>query len=95
MRELILRLDADSFRDRGAATEQLISGARSRRALVEQATLSDSLEMRLRCERVLASWDTRPMARLDAYLSGLWTYLEGISDPPRLQLLAQRHNKGV
>ena len=33
------------------------------------------------------------MARLDAYLSGLWVYLEGISDPPRLLLLAQRTMK--
>src|SRR6478672_11659913 len=44
-------------------------------------------------ERVLASWDPRYAERLNAYLSGFWTYLEGISDSPRLQLLAERTMK--
>ncbi len=47
----------------------------------------------MRAERVLASWDPRYSERLNAYLSGFWTYLEGISDPPRLRLLAERTMK--
>jgi hypothetical protein len=93
VRRLIARLDADDFRAREQATETLIATARGRREMIEQAAVSDSLEVRLRSERVLASWDTRPMARLDAYLSGLWVYLEGITDPPRLKLLAERTMK--
>jgi len=44
----------------------------------------------MRAERVLASWQSHPAARLSAYLSGLWVYLEGIQDAPRLELLARR-----
>src|SRR5206468_1205775 len=46
--------------------------------------------VRLRAERVIASWEPHYAERLNAYLSGFWAYLEGISDSARLQLLAQR-----
>lgn len=90
IRRLISRLDADDFNAREVATQQLIVQARGRRGLIEEAAQSDSLEVRLRAERVLASWEVRPGSRLSAYLSGFWTYLEGISDRERLELLARR-----
>src|SRR5438067_7213129 len=90
IRRLIARLDADEFSAREAATQELIEKARGRRASVHEAAKSQSLEVRMRAERVLASWDPRYAERLNAYLSGFWTYLEGISDPARLALLARR-----
>jgi HEAT repeat protein len=87
---LIEQLDADSFHAREAATTELIAQARGRRNLIEQASASDSLEVRLRIERILASWESRPAARLSAYLSGFWKYVEGIGDAERLELLARR-----
>jgi len=90
LRGLIARLDADEFPEREAATHELIEKARGRRDLIHEAAGSRSLEMRMRAERVLASWDPRYSERLNEYLSGFWTYLEGISDSPRLQLLARR-----
>jgi hypothetical protein len=90
IRRLIARLDADDFSAREQATEELIVRARTRRALIEDAALSDSLEVRLRAERVLASWESRPGSRLSAYLSGFWAYIEGVADQPRLELLARR-----
>jgi len=93
IRGLIVRLDADEFSDREVATQKLIDKARGRRDLINEAARSQSLEVRMRAERVLASWDPRYSERLNAYLSGFWTYLEGISDPPRLQLLAERTMK--
>jgi len=90
IRRLIIRLDADDFRVREAATEELIARARARKTLIEEGARSDSLEVRLRCERVLASWESRPTARLNAYLSGYWAYVEGIRDPAELEILAQR-----
>ncbi len=93
IRGLIARLDADDFRAREAATQELIDNARGRRDLIHEAARNESLEIRMRAERVLASWDPRYSERLNAYLSGFWTYLEGISDSPRLQLLAQRTMK--
>lgn len=90
IRRLIARLDADDFRVRESATEELIARAKARRKLIEEGATSDSLEVRLRCERVLASWESRPTARLNAYLSGYWAYVEGIRDPGELKLLAER-----
>jgi hypothetical protein len=90
IRRLIARLDADDFNAREQATQELIVRARGRRQLIEEAAQSDSLEVRLRAERVLASWESRPGSRLSAYLSGFWSYVEGLSDPPRLELLASR-----
>ena len=93
IRRLIERLDADDFRVREAATEDLITRAKARRKLIEEGAVSDSLEVRLRCERVLASWESRPTARLNAYLSGYWAYVEGLRDPNELQILAERTMK--
>jgi hypothetical protein len=93
IRRLIARLDADEFFARDVATQELIDKARGRRDLIHEAARSQSLEIRMRAERVLASWDPRYAERLNAYLSGFWTYLEGISDSPRLQLLAERTMK--
>jgi hypothetical protein len=90
IRKLITRLDADDFRVREAATEELILRAKARRKLIEEGAISDSLEVRLRCERVLASWESRATARLNAYLSGYWAYVEGLRDPDELTILAQR-----
>jgi hypothetical protein len=90
IRRLIAELDADDFATREAATAELIAKARGRRALVEAAAHSDALEVRMRIERVLASWESRPAARLSAYLSGFWKYVEGLSDPASLELLARR-----
>ena len=90
IRRLIERLDADEFTAREAATVELIVRGRGRRPLIEEASRSDSLEVRLRSERVLASWEPYPAERLSAYLSGFWTYVEGLNDSDRLQLLAQR-----
>ncbi|HEY2413655.1 MAG TPA: hypothetical protein VGI40_15500 [Pirellulaceae bacterium] len=90
IRQLILRLDADDFRVRESATEELIACAKARRKLIEEGASSDSLEVRLRCERVLASWESRPTARLNAYLSGYWAYVEGLRDAAELKLLAER-----
>jgi hypothetical protein len=87
---LIARLDADDFRVRESATEELITCAKARRNLVEEGATSDSLEVRLRCERVLASWESRPTARLNAYLSGYWALVEGVRDPVELKTLAER-----
>src|SRR6478609_5791037 len=74
IRRLIQRLDADDFRARETATEELIARGRGRRTLIEEAAQSDSLEVRLRAERVLASWESRPTTRLNDYLSGFWAY---------------------
>jgi hypothetical protein len=90
IRQLIGRLDADDFGAREQATLELIATARGQRKLIEEAAGSDSLEVRLRAERVLSSWESRPAERLSAYLSGFWTYVEGLGDPPRLELLAHR-----
>jgi len=95
IRRLIARLDADDFNAREQATLELIARARGRRPLVEEAAQSDSLETRLRAERVLASWESRPGSRLSAYLSGFWAYVEGLSDQPRLELLARRTIKAL
>jgi HEAT repeat protein len=90
VRTLIARLDDDDFATREAATIELVAVARGSRPLVEAAARSDGLEMRLRAERVLASWHPRPTARLSAYLSGFWAYLEKIDDHERLDVLARR-----
>ena len=90
LQALLVKLDADDFATREVATQDLISRARGNRPEIEQATQSDSLEVRLRAERVLASWESKPATRLSAYLSGFWAYIEGLSDPPRLKLLAER-----
>jgi hypothetical protein len=90
IRRLLGRLDADEFPTREAATQALIATARGRRDLIQEAARGESLEVRMRADRVLASWDPHYAERLNAYLSGFWNYLEGISDPPRLLLLAQR-----
>jgi hypothetical protein len=83
-------LDAEDFATREAATAWLIAHARPQRALVAAWSESDVLERRLRVQRVLASWEVRPAARLSTYLTGLWAYLEQITDPPRVELLAWR-----
>jgi hypothetical protein len=93
IRGLIARLDADDFTVRETATQELIVRAKNHRLLIEEAWRSDSLEVRLRAERVMASWEARPGARLSAYLSGFWTYLENIEDTERLKLLATRTAK--
>jgi len=90
IRRLIAQLDADEFRVREAATEQLIARARGRKPLIEEALASDSTEIRFRAARILASWESYPATRLSAYLSGFWVYVEGIADPERLLLLARR-----
>lgn len=90
IRRLIARLDADQYAVREAATQELILKARGQQALIEEAAQSDSLEVRMRVQRVLASWKPQHAERLSAYLSGFWTYLEGISDSARLKLLARR-----
>lgn len=90
VRLLIARLDAEEFSAREAATDVLILKARGSRPLIDEAARSQSLEVRMRAERVLASWEPRYAERLNAYLSGFWTYLEGISDSERLTLLAHR-----
>jgi hypothetical protein len=95
VRRLIEQLDADGFHAREAATAELIAHARARRPLIEAAAASDSLEVRLRVERILASWESRPAARLSAYLSGFWKYVEGIGDRERLLLLARRTLKAI
>jgi len=92
---LIQQLDADSFQARETATAELIAEGRGRRNLIEAAWESDSLEVRLRVERILASWESRPAARLSAYLSGFWKYVEGIGDSGRLELLARRTIKTI
>jgi hypothetical protein len=38
----------------------------------------------------LASWESRPTARLNAYLSGYWAYVEGLHDSDELRILAER-----
>ena len=88
IRRLVARLNADEFSARELATQELIEKARGRRDLIHEAARSQSLEMRMRAERVLASWDPHYAERLNAYLSGFWTYLEGISDPKRLRKVA-------
>jgi hypothetical protein len=93
LRRLIARLDDDDFRTREQATEELIAKARARRPIIEEAARSDLLEVRLRAERVLASWESRPAERLSAYLSGFWAYVAGVDDSARLELLAQRTMK--
>jgi hypothetical protein len=90
VRRLIVQLDADDFRVRESATEELIARAKARRKLIEEGATSDSLEVRLRCERVLASWESRPTARLNAYLSGYWAFVEGVRDAEELKTLAER-----
>jgi len=95
IRRLLARLDDDDFRTREQATEELIAKARPRRPLIEAAARSDSLEVRLRAERVLASWESRPAERLSAYLSGFWTYVAGVNDSERLELLANRTMKAL
>jgi hypothetical protein len=90
IRRLIARLDADEFKVRETATEELIAQARGRKPLIEEALASDSTEIRFRAARILASWESYPATRLSAYLSGFWVYVEGIADPERLLLLAQR-----
>ncbi len=95
IRRLILRLDADDFRVREAATEELIARGRGQRTLVEDAAQSKLLEIRLRAERVLASWESRPTTRLNDYLGGYWAYVEGLTDPESLTILAQRTAKAM
>lgn len=95
VRRLIVLLDADDSRVRDRATEDLSAKARTQRKLIEEAAASDSLEVRMRAERVLSSWESRPAARLGAYLSGFWAYLEKIHDAERLEILAKRTVKAI
>jgi hypothetical protein len=95
LQALLQELDADEFATRERATEALIATARGNREAIEQATHSDSLEVRLRAERILASWESRLANRLSTYLSGFWAYIEHIADRPRLQLLAERTVKAL
>jgi hypothetical protein len=95
IRRLILRLDADDFRVREAATEELVAKGRGRRELIEEATKSELLEVRLRAERVLASWESRPTTRLNDYLSGFWAYAEGLKGADELKILAERTIKAL
>lgn len=92
---LLHDLDANDFATREFATEELVAKARGNQAAIEQAAHGDSLEVRLRVERVLASWESKPAASLGAYLSGYWSYIEHIADPPRLKLLAERTVKAL
>lgn len=95
IRRLIQRLDANDFRARETATEELIARGRGRRTLLEEAAQSDSLEVRLRAERVLASWESRPTTRLNDYLAGYWVYVEGLTDPESITILARRTAKAL
>src|SRR5205809_970879 len=65
IRRLIARLDAEDFTARDAATEELIVKARGSRGLIDEAARSESLEVRLRAERVIASWEPRYAERLN------------------------------
>lgn len=85
----LAELDHDDFAIREAASSWLQTHARPQRALLAAAA-ADTVERRLRIERILASWEQRPPVRLSAYLTGLWAFLEQIHDPPRLNLLARR-----
>jgi hypothetical protein len=88
-------LDDEEFATREAATAWLIAHARPQRALVAAWGQCDVLERRLRVERVLASWEVRPVERASAYLTGLWAYLEQVHDPPRLALLSRRTRRAL
>jgi hypothetical protein len=90
IRKLIAELDHDDFQTRERATEELAGSGRGQRALIEEAAASQQAEIALRAQRILATWETRPQARLSAYLSGFWAYVEKIEDSKRLTLLAQR-----
>src|SRR4051794_28480233 len=56
IRRLIAKLDADQYSVREAATQELVVQARGQQALIEEAAQSDSLEVRMRAQRVLAHW---------------------------------------
>lgn len=88
--KLIAELDHDDFLVRERATADLTQRGRGRRELIEQAAASDLAETALRAQRILATWESRPQARLSAYLSGFWAYVEKIEDSSRLELLARR-----
>jgi len=90
IRKLIAQLDHDDFHTRERATEELAAQGRSRRVLIEEAAASSQAEISLRAQRIIASWESRPQARLSAYLSGFWAYVEKIEDAKRLEVLAQR-----
>jgi len=90
IRQRIAELDHDDFQTRERATDELIAHGRGRRALIEEAAASSQAEISLRAQRILATWESRPQARLSAYLSGFWAYVEKIEDAKRLELLARR-----
>lgn len=90
IRKLIAELDHDDFQTRERATAELAASGRSQRTLIEEAAASHKAEMALRAQRIIATWQARPQARLSAYLSGFWAYVEKIEDGKRLNLLAQR-----
>src|SRR5687767_3610111 len=80
IRKLIAQLDDDEFPVRKRATEELTAHGRPRRVLIEEAAASSQAEIALRAQRIIASWESRPQARLSAYLSGFWAYIEKIED---------------
>ena len=90
IRKWIAELDHDDFQTRERATEELAAHGRNQRALIEEAAVSQKAEMALRAQRIIATWQARPQARLSAYLSGFWAYVEKIEDGKRLNLLARR-----
>jgi HEAT repeat protein len=93
VRKLIADLEHDDFQTRERATDALATAGRGQRKLIEEAAASQQAEMALRAQRIIATWESRPQARLSAYLSGFWAYVEKIEDPQRLNLLAGRTMK--
>lgn len=90
IRQWIAELDHDDFQTRERATAELAASGRNQRKLIEEAAQSQKAEMALRAQRIIATWQARPQARLSAYLSGFWAYVEKIEDGKRLNLLARR-----
>ena len=66
IRQWIAELDHDEFQTRERATEELAAHGRNQRKLIEEAAVSHKAEMALRAQRIIATWQARPQARLIA-----------------------------
>jgi HEAT repeat protein len=92
---LIAQLGHDDFRVREQATLRLIAVGKPHRALVEKAAGHDDAEVRQRAGRVLDAWQPPTDEQLYGYREGLSAYLNGVKDPDRLDLLAERALAGL
>ncbi len=87
---LIRKLGDSKWKTRKLATRQLIEYGRPFKALIRKATHDNDLEVRLRAEHVLSTWEKAGHKSLEPYAKAFEVYLSGMTDKECLLELARR-----